>query len=61
MDPSISVGKESIEKESELIDISFETNEKETKDETKVMDQLSPLVDLLKKNFVGIIKKFHNQ
>lgn len=35
-------------KESELIDIFFETNEKETKDETKIMDQLSPLGDFLK-------------
>jgi hypothetical protein len=34
MDPYISIGKESIEKESELINISLETNEKETKDET---------------------------
>ena len=34
MDPYISIGKESIEKESKLIDISLETNEKETKDET---------------------------
>jgi hypothetical protein len=35
MDPYISIGKESIEKkESELIDIFLETNEKETKDET---------------------------
>jgi hypothetical protein len=32
MDPYISIGKESIEKESELIDILFETNKKE--DET---------------------------
>jgi hypothetical protein len=48
MDPYISIGKESIEKESELIDISLETNEKETKDETEIMDQLSPLGDLLK-------------
>lgn len=35
-------------KESELIDIFLETNEKETKDETEIMDQLSPLGDLLK-------------
>lgn len=35
-------------KESELIDIFLETNEKETKDETKSMDQLSPLGDFLK-------------
>jgi hypothetical protein len=35
-------------KESELIDIFLETNEKETKDETKIMDQLSPLGDFLK-------------
>ena len=35
-------------KESELIDIFLETNEKETKDERKIMDQLSPLGDLLK-------------
>jgi hypothetical protein len=34
MDPYISIEKESIEKESELIDISLETNEKETKNET---------------------------
>lgn len=52
MDPYISIGKESIEKkkkkESELIDIFLETNEKETKDETEIMDQLSPLGDFLK-------------
>ena len=35
-------------KESELIDIFLETNEKETKDETKIMDQLSPLGEFLK-------------
>ena len=35
-------------KESELIDIFLETNEKETKDEREIMDQLSPLGDLLK-------------
>ncbi|WOH03921.1 hypothetical protein DCAR_0623324 [Daucus carota subsp. sativus] len=35
-------------KESELIDIFLETNEKETKDETEIMDQLSPLGDFLK-------------
>ena len=35
-------------KESELIDIFLETNEKETKDETEIMDQLSPLGGLLK-------------
>ena len=35
-------------KESELIDIFIETNEKETKDETEIMDQLSPLGDFLK-------------
>ena len=34
MDPYISIGKESMEKESELINISLETNEKEKKDET---------------------------
>ena len=34
MDPYISIGKESMEKESEVINISLETNEKETKDET---------------------------
>ena len=38
----------SIEKESKLMNISLETNEKETKDERKIMDQLSPLGDLLK-------------
>lgn len=48
MDPYISIGKESIEKESEFINISLETNEKDTKDETKIMDQLSPFGDLLK-------------
>ena len=32
-------------KESGLIDIFLETNEKEMKDETKIMDQLSPLRD----------------
>jgi len=49
MDPYISIGKESIEKkESELIDLFLETNEKERKDETEIMDQLSPLGDLLK-------------
>lgn len=37
-------------KESELIDIFLETNEKETKDETEIMDQLSPLGDFLKNN-----------
>jgi hypothetical protein len=31
-----------------LIDIFLETNEKETTDETEIMDQLSPLGDLLK-------------
>ena len=35
-------------KESELIDRFLETNEKETKDETEIMDQLSPLGDFLK-------------
>ena len=35
-------------KEFELIDIFLETNEKERKDETEIMDQLSPLGDLLK-------------
>lgn len=35
-------------KESEWIAIFLETNEKETKDETKIMDQLSPLGDFLK-------------
>lgn len=30
-------------KELELIDRFIETNEKETKDETEIMDQLSPL------------------
>jgi len=34
MDPYISIGKESIEKESESIEISLETKEKEMKDET---------------------------
>lgn len=34
--------------ESELINIFLETNEKETKDETEIMDQLSPLGDFLK-------------
>jgi hypothetical protein len=50
MDPYISIGKESIEKERIGIDryIDFETNEKETKDEREIMDQLSPLGDLLK-------------
>ena len=49
MDPYISIGKESIEKkESELIEIFLETNEKETKDETEIVDQLSPLGDLFK-------------
>lgn len=45
MDPYISIGKESIEKESEWIDLflSFlETNERE------IMDQLSPLGNSLK-------------
>ena len=51
MDPYISIGKESIEKkESELIDIFLETNEKETKDETEIMDQLSPLGTCLRIN-----------
>jgi hypothetical protein len=31
-----------------LIDLFLETNEKETKDEREIMDQLSPLGDLLK-------------
>ncbi|GGM26563.1 hypothetical protein GCM10010129_83800 [Streptomyces fumigatiscleroticus] len=31
-----------------MIDIFLETNEKETKDETEIMDQLSPLGDLFK-------------
>ena len=35
-------------KESELIDRFLETNEKETKDEREIMDQLSPLGDFLK-------------
>lgn len=35
-------------KELELIDRFLETNEKETKDETEIMDQLSPLGDFLK-------------
>lgn len=50
MDPYISIGKESIEKERIGIDrySYFETNEKETKDEREIMDQLSPLGDLLK-------------
>ena len=30
-------------KESELIDLFLETNEKETKDEREIMDKLSPL------------------
>ena len=50
MDPYISIGKESIEKERIGIDryIYFETNEKETKDEREIMDQLSPLGAFLK-------------
>jgi len=32
-------------KESELIDLFLETNEKETKDEREIMDKLSPLGD----------------
>jgi len=43
MDPYISIGKESIEKESELINIFLETNKKEKEDETEIMDQPSPL------------------
>ncbi|GHG78762.1 hypothetical protein GCM10018980_77390 [Streptomyces capoamus] len=31
-----------------MIDLFLETNEKERKDETEIMDQLSPLGDLLK-------------
>lgn len=49
MDPYISIGKESIEKESELINIFLETNKKEKEDETEIMDQPSPLGGLLKK------------
>lgn len=37
-----------IKKESKLINLFLETNEKETKDEREIMDQLSPLEDLLK-------------
>lgn len=39
-------------KESELIDRFLETNEKETKDETTIMDQLSRLGDFLKENLM---------
>ena len=46
MDPYISIGKESIEGESD--DIFFETNKKEKKRENRNHDQLSPLEGLLK-------------
>ena len=37
-------------KESELVDLFLETKKKETKDEREIMDELSPLGDLLKNN-----------
>jgi len=46
MDPYISIGKESIEGESD--DIFFETKKKEKKRENRNHDQLSPLGGLLK-------------
>lgn len=48
MDPYISIEKESIEKESELIDISLETNEKETKNKNINHGSIKPSRDLLK-------------
>lgn len=49
MDPYISMGKESIEKESEWINLFLEPNKKEKKEETSIMDQPNPLGGLLKK------------